>query len=79
MNFRPGDEKRRLRDTWALVRDVELHLFYLTNPAPDPDGRWQSWDGIGHAVSRNLLDWEERETVTKRGGIKKLHTMNERR
>lgn len=31
--------------------------------APPPDGTWQPWDGIGHAVTRDLLEWEERKTI----------------
>lgn len=63
MNFRPADDTRRLWDTWALEHQGLLHLFYLGQPAPGEDGTWRPWDGIGHAVSHNALDWKERPTT----------------
>ena len=66
MNYRPSDDTRRLWDTWALEHDGVLHLFYLGQPAPGADGAWQPWDGIGHAVSHNALDWKERPTTILR-------------
>lgn len=59
MNYRPADERIRLWDTWFCEHDAEGHLFYLS-------GQDGGLDGIGHAVSGDLLHWRERPRIVVR-------------
>jgi hypothetical protein len=59
VNYRPADERIRLWDTWFCEHGGEGHLFYLSGA----DG---GWDGIGHAVSGDLLHWRERPRIVVR-------------
>lgn len=65
MNFRPVRNNRRLWDTWVFQRGDKYHLFYLSNP------KGKCWDGIGHATSKNLIDWKSQAFIylaSKTGG-----------
>ncbi|MFH1903764.1 MAG: hypothetical protein ABIK20_06940 [Candidatus Omnitrophota bacterium] len=55
MNYRPDQKKLFLWDTWMFADpDGErMHLFFLANEAGRP------WEWVGHAVSRDLVHWEE--------------------
>ena len=48
-------------DTWYCKKEGsdEMHAFYLQCSRPDGPGRDMEREPLGHAVSRNLLDWEE--------------------
>lgn len=46
-------------DTWYFATDDEVHAFYLQQLRPNSDRTQWDADSIGHAVSRNLVDWEE--------------------
>jgi beta-fructofuranosidase len=45
-----------LGDTWYFVQADTVHMYYLTCPLGVP--RHTRWS-IGHAVSNNLVDWED--------------------
>ena len=49
----------KLWDTWYLNHQGEVHAFYMQGLAPHSHRSAQEAGGIGHAVSRNLLDWKE--------------------
>jgi beta-fructofuranosidase len=54
-------------DTWYLNRPNETHLFHLQVKRPDST-RPDKEDGtIGHAVSKDLLNWKEYPTALYRG------------
>lgn len=57
MNYRPSGMK--IWDTWYLNHNGEVHAFYMQSLAPQSRRSVQEANGIGHAVSRNLLDWKE--------------------
>jgi hypothetical protein len=52
-------------DTWyCKKKDTdEVHAFYLQQRRPDSTRSEAEGDSLGHAVSRNLLDWEELPTA----------------
>ena len=48
-------------DTWCHVGpDGLVHAFYLQQARPDGNRSRRDADSLGHATSRNLIDWEER-------------------
>lgn len=57
MNYRPSGMK--LWDTWYLNHNGEVHAFYMQGLAPNSARSAKEAAGLGHAVSKNLLDWEE--------------------
>ena len=57
MNYRPSGMK--IWDTWYLNHHGEVHAFYMQGLAPHSHRSAREAGGIGHAVSRNLLDWKE--------------------
>ncbi len=63
MNFSPAAKDYILGDPWLYCKDGTWHLFYLRNPVGRPDQGWIPWESIGHAVSPNLLDWQEAEGI----------------
>jgi hypothetical protein len=63
MNFSPPAKDYILGDPWLYCKDGTWHLFYLRNPAGRPGEDWHPWESIGHAVSSNLLDWQEAEGI----------------
>lgn len=48
-------------DTWYCKRKdtEEVHAFYLQELRPGSERTRREADSLGHAVSRNLIDWEE--------------------
>lgn len=64
MNFAPERPDRVLHDTWIYIHRDVVHLFYLA-----PQVGRQQHRLIGHAVSRNWLDWEERPFVELAGSL----------
>lgn len=51
-------------DTWYHVEpDGTVHAFYLQQRRPGSTRSAVEADSIGHAVSRNLIDWEEHPAV----------------
>lgn len=51
-------------DTWCHVGpDGLVHAFYLQQARPGGTRSAQDADSLGHAVSRNLIDWEEQPPV----------------
>lgn len=57
MNYHPNG--MRMWDTWYLNHEGEVHAFHLQVLAPGSHRTLREAYGIGHAVSRNLLDWQE--------------------
>ncbi len=57
MNYHPNG--MRLWDAWFLNHNGQAHAFYLQLRTPDSERPAADALGIGHAVSDNLLDWEE--------------------
>ena len=55
-------------DAWYFVdADQQAHCYFLTAPDSLPlDERWWNWD-IGHAVSRDLVNWEYVGLALERG------------
>ncbi len=51
----------RMWDTWLFPWEGRYHLYYLTTHTKPP------WDGLGHAVSDDLLHWEILEPIRTRG------------
>ena len=50
-------------DAWYIVSDGLAHCFFCTSPPPNADWHWD----IGHAVSRDLLNWEYVGLALERG------------
>ncbi len=52
-------------DTWYCRRKdtQEVHAFYLQDLRPDSSRTRLEADSIGHAITYNLLDWEELEVA----------------
>lgn len=61
MNYSP--RRMQVWDAWYMPVDGVVHAYHLQRwrpPAPQgPAAREE--DALGHAVTRNLLDWEERK------------------
>ncbi|MBC8255307.1 MAG: hypothetical protein H8E35_14950 [Ardenticatenia bacterium] len=57
-------EGNRIGDAWFYVHDEIVHCYYLTCPEEIP--AHVQWD-IGHATSRNLVDWEVHDLALRRG------------
>ena len=57
MNYHP--EQMYVWDAWTMVRDDEAHVYHLQRQRPgcSLDGHVQ--DMLGHAVSTDLVDWQE--------------------
>ncbi|MFC4767975.1 hypothetical protein [Effusibacillus consociatus] len=52
-----------LWDFWVYEENGEYHLFYLQAPLhPDPHTRHRN-SSVGHAVSKDLIHWQEKGTV----------------
>lgn len=47
-------------DTWCIEHDGAVHAFYLQRLSPDSKRNQPDEDWIGHAVTRDLIHWEER-------------------
>lgn len=65
MNYHP--KGMRIWDTWYINRNGEIHAFYLQRLRPGSTRTEREADSIGHAVSRNLLDWIELPNVLEPG------------
>lgn len=53
-------------DPWFVVRGEEVHLFHQQGRiVPGSDRDPVEADSIGHAVSRDLIHWEERPSVLR--------------
>ena len=51
-------------DTWCHVApDGLVHAFYLQQARPGGNRPQREADSLGHAISRNLIDWEEQPPV----------------
>jgi beta-fructofuranosidase len=61
MFTKPG---HHIGDTWYFVQSDCVHMFYLTCPLAVP--RHTRWS-IGHAVSHNLVDWQDVGIVLQPG------------
>lgn len=55
MNYRPDPDQLVLWDTWMFPDPggLRMHLFFLANRPGQP------WEWIGHAVSSDLVHWED--------------------
>ncbi len=56
MIYRPRPELL-LWDTWMFKEGADYHLFFLARPVL---GRW---DRVCHAVSTDLINWEDRDDI----------------
>jgi beta-fructofuranosidase len=59
MLYRPSGN-RTLWDTWLFEWDDKYHLFFL-------ESRQSHNDYVGHAVSTNLIDWDEKPSIYTTG------------
>lgn len=57
-----------LWDFWIIRHRNTYHMYYLQAPRnlPNPERRHQI-ASVGHATSKNLIDWEEQSTVLAAG------------
>lgn len=61
MKYQP--EKFTMWDAWCIEKDGEMHLFHLQFPRPDSGiKRPEDW-GWGHAVSRDMVHWEQKPDI----------------
>lgn len=58
MIYRPTNPALRLWDTWMFRDGRDYHIFTLTQPAS-----LSYWDRVCHAVSRDLVHWEEWDEI----------------
>ncbi|TXK84474.1 family 43 glycosylhydrolase [Paenibacillus sp. N3.4] len=63
-------------DVWYLTHEETVHAFYLQRKRPDSTRTDREEDGIGHAISTNLVDWEELPNVLEPGEPGSLDDMN---
>lgn len=61
MNYAPSGQY--VWDCWYLTKGDEVHAYHLQLPRPTDPPAEQREQPLGHAVSRNLIDWEERPPV----------------
>jgi beta-fructofuranosidase len=65
-NYAP--KGKLLWDTWFIKENNYYHVFYLQAlPSKNPNERHDKKVSIGHAVSRNLINWEELPTALEPG------------
>lgn len=58
MNYHP--EGMQMWDAWFWANGDEVHAFHLQRLRPNSQRSTEESDGIGHAVSCDLVNWEER-------------------
>lgn len=57
-----------LWDSWFIRAKQEFHVFYLqAKRTKNPDDRHNNSVSIGHAVSKNLINWEELPIALEKG------------
>jgi len=59
MIYRPR-WSRRLWDSWLFEWEGRYHLFFLETQA-------STWDHVGHAVSTDLVHWEDHPSIPTKG------------
>lgn len=47
-------------DAWCIAHDGKLHMLHLQYLSPDSERSAQEAASLGHAVTENLVHWEER-------------------
>ena len=61
-NYAPNN--KFLWDSWFLKEDDTYHVFYLqADKTDDPELRHNNNVSIGHAISKDLINWEELPTA----------------
>ncbi|MHB1001808.1 MAG: glycoside hydrolase family protein [Armatimonadota bacterium] len=73
MNYRPRD--MAMWDTWYIEHDGKVHMYYLQRIAPGATRNQSDEDWIGHAVSEDLIHWEERSLALPPGETGSLDDM----
>jgi beta-fructofuranosidase len=67
-----GPKGKLLWDSWFFQKGDDIHVFYLqAKPTDNPYLKHDVVVSIGHAVSKNLIDWTELSTALEpsRGGV----------
>lgn len=65
MNYHP--KGMQMWDAWYWQKNGEVHVFHLQRLRPGSQRSEFEADSIGHAVSRDLVDWEEKPIVLSPG------------
>ncbi|TXK84467.1 hypothetical protein [Paenibacillus sp. N3.4] len=65
MNYHP--QGMHTWDAWYWPAGDVVHAFYLQRKRPDSTRTDREADSIGHAISTNLVDWEELPNVLEPG------------
>jgi beta-fructofuranosidase len=65
MNYHP--KGMQMWDAWYWQKDGEVHVFHLQRLRPGSQRSELESDSIGHAVSKDLIDWEEKPIVLSPG------------
>ena len=58
MNYSP--KGMYVWDAWYMARGNEVHAYHLQRWRPGPRNKGPRQDCVGHAVTRDLIEWEER-------------------